>query len=434
MENERAEAAQRTTRLHLAMEATETLRQVEEFPDNPSAMEYFYNFFRERFTGDALLPENKQIIGTMCVQVPDELIYAVGAVPFRLCSGAYAYDQIGADFMPAKSCPVVRATSGMLHINQESWKDKLTSVVIPTTCDQKKKAAEQMSDLSYNVYSLEMPSSKESDAARFYWQESVKQFALDLQKITGRKITRENVKKAIFKKSEAAQLYRKLYELRMSDSPVMFGKDMLLVTNTFFMDDIDNWIEAVETLLAELEDRDSQKFTVSNRNAPRILLTGSPPVFPNIKVPILVEQSGAVIVADEVCSSSRLLYDAVSYDEENLNDMVPAIADRYLKPCTCPCLSPNNDRKRKLVEMVKDFKVDGVVYQAFSGCLPYEMEQMQISKVLGEANIPMLYVETDYSPEDQGQLSTRVEAFIESIKMRKRKRRRAVKPQRPGTA
>lgn len=423
MENERAEAVQRTTRLHRGMEAVETLRQIEEFPDNPLSMDYFYKFFRKKFTGDSMLPENKQLIGTMCVQVPDELIYAAGAVPVRLCSGVSAYDQIGAEFMPAKSCPLVRATSGMLHVNRALWKDKLAGVIIPTTCDQKKKVAEQIDDSFYNVYSLEMPSSKESDAARFYWQESVKQFALDLQKITGKKITAKNLQKAIEKKSEAVQIYRKLQALRVSDAPVIFGKDMLLVTNTFFMDDIDNWIQAVTVLLAELEDRASQKFTVANRNAPRVLLTGSPPVFPNIKVPIMVEQSGAVIVSDEVCSSSRLLYDAVSYDEVNLNDMIPAIADKYLKPCTCPCLSPNSDRQRKLLEMAKDFKVDGVVYQAFSGCLPYEMEQMQISRVLEEANIPMLYVETDYSPEDRGQLSTRIEAFIESIKMKKRKRK-----------
>ncbi len=423
MKNERAEAVQQTTRLHLGMEAVETIRQLEEFPDNPISMRYFYDFFRKTFTGEARLPETKKIIGTMCVQVPDELISATGSMPFRLCSGAYAYDQIGADFMPAKSCPVVRATSGMVQINQELWKDKFAAVVIPTTCDQKKKAAEQIGDSSYNVYSLEMPSSKESDAARFYWQESVKQFALDLQKLTGKKITGENLKKAIAKKTEAARLYRRLHELRKSDAPVIFGKDMLLVTNSFFMDDIDNWIAAVKALLVELEDRSTQKIKILSDNAPRILLTGSPPIFPNIKVPILVEQSGAVIVADEVCSSSRLLYDAVSYDEENLIDMIPAIADRYLKPCTCPCLSPNNDRKRKLVQLVHDFKADGVVYQAFSGCLPYEMEQMQIAKVLEQANVPMLYVETDYSPEDQGQLSTRIEAFIESIKMRKRKQR-----------
>ena len=121
MGSERDALTKKTTRLHLAMEAEETLRRMEEFPDNPSAMGYFYDFFRTLFTGDPLLPEAKKVIGTMCVQVPDELIYAAGAVPFRLCSGAFSYDQIGADFMPAKSCPVVRATYGMLHINESLW-------------------------------------------------------------------------------------------------------------------------------------------------------------------------------------------------------------------------------------------------------------------------------------------------------------------------
>ena len=151
-------------------------------------------------------------------------------------------------------------------------------------------------------------------------------------------------------------------------------------------------------------------------------MTGSPPIFPNLKVPILVEQAGGIIVADEVCSSNRLLYDTVAYDEDNLNDIVPALADRYLKPCTCPCLTPNTDRNRKLEEMAKSYGVEGVIYQAFSGCLPYEMEQKQISKTLDEAGVPMLYLETDYSNEDLGQLSTRVEAFIESIKARRRKK------------
>jgi benzoyl-CoA reductase/2-hydroxyglutaryl-CoA dehydratase subunit BcrC/BadD/HgdB len=420
MENKRDAQMLRTTRLHLAMEAEETLRRVEEFPDNPSAMGYFYDLFRDLFSDGFALPKSKKIIGTMCVQVPDELIYAAGAVPFRLCSGAFSYDQIGAEFMPAKSCPVVRATCGMLHINESLWGDKLGAVVIPTTCDQKKKATELIDNLSYKAYSLEMPSSKESEAARFYWQESIKKFALDLQQITGQKITKKKVQDSVAKKTSASELYRKLYELRKTDPSPLFGKDMLLVTNAYFVDDIDSWMEATKALVVEIEDRKSNNFSAGNRHAPRLLLTGSPPIFPNIKLPILVEQSGGLIVTDEVCSSSRLLHDSVAYDESNLDDIVSAIADRYLKPCTCPCLTPNTDRQRKITEMVNEFKVDGVIYQAFSGCLPYEMEQHQISRVLEEQGVPMLYVETDYSPEDHGQLSTRVEAFIESIKFKKR--------------
>ena len=209
--------------------------------------------------------------------------------------------------------------------------------------------------------------------------------------------------------------------MRRSTPPLIFGKDILLVTNAYYLDDINQWCAATERLLMELEKRKAAAVHVGQRQAPRLLLTGSPPIFPNLKVPILVEQAGGVIVADEVCSSNRLLYDAVAFDEENLNDMVPAIADRYLKPCTCPCLTPNTDRQRRVLALADSHKVEGVIYQAFSGCMPYEMEQKQISTALGEAGIPMLYLETDYSPEDMGQLTTRVEAFIESIIARRRK-------------
>ncbi len=194
-----------------------------------------------------------------------------------------------------------------------------------------------------------------------------------------------------------------------------------MVNNTYFLDDIHKWTDAIHKLTSELQQRKTKLLTVGNRLAPRILLTGSPPIFPNIKVPLLLEESGGVVVTDEVCSSSRLLYDMVTYDEPCLYDMIPALADRYLKACTCPCFSPNENRRRKLLEMTKEFLVDGVVYQAFSGCMPYEMEQKSISDAMADRGVPLLYVETDYSPEDQGQLSTRIEAFIESIQARKRK-------------
>ena len=279
-----------------------------------------------------------------------------------------------------------------------------------------------LKEMGYPVYILEMPSSKDSDAARFYWQESVKKFALDLQQITGTKITSAKVQAAIAEMAESSSLFRKLNELRKGKKPLIFGKDIFLVTSAYFIDEPASWRQAVRKLIAELEERSEKNITVGNRQAPRLLLTGSPPIFPNLKVPILVEQAGGVIVADEVCSSNRLLYDAVAYDESNLNDMVGALADRYLKPCTCPCLTPNTDRNRKLEEMVREHAVEGVVYQAFSGCMPYEMEQKQISNTLDAVGIPMLYLETDYSTEDLGQLSTRIEAFIESIKARRRKK------------
>ena len=422
IESERRARVKKSTALHLAMEAAETLRRITDFPDNPGAMAYFYELYDSCFKEGLHLPRNgRKLVGTMCLQVPDELIMAAGGVPVRLCSGAYAFDQVGGDFMPAKSCPLVRATMGMLEVDQEVLRDSLATVVIPTTCDQKKASAEMMKSMGYPVTILEMPASKESEEARTYWQESVKHFALSMQEICGKKISTRGLNAALRTGLKAGRLYRRLLELRNGPAPVILGKDMWLVTNSYFFDDKDRWCQAAGELVAELESRQSESFAAINRQAPRLLFTGSPPIFPNLKVPILLEQAGGVIVADETCSSERLLHDAVAYDEKNLNDMVPAIADRYLKPCTCPCLTPNTDRGKRILELVKANRVEGVVYQAFSGCLPYEMEQRTIGDMLSREGVPMLFVETDYSPEDQGQLSTRVEAFIESIKVKKRR-------------
>ncbi len=423
MEIERLERIRKTASVHLAMEARNALRIIlEDFPDNPDKMGYFYDLFNEFYAevkGDHIFPT--PIMGIMCIQVPEEIIYAAGARPMRLCSGSYTFEQTGAEFMPAKSCPLVKATLGMLYLKDMPFKDYLSAIIIPTTCDQKKKAEYMLKEMGYKTYILEMPSVKDTEESRLYWQNSVKGLASAIEDITGNRITKRGLKEALMKTNMARARFRRFNNLRKTIHPPIYGKDAFLVTNAYFFDDIERWTDAIAGLNTELEERLKKGVSVGNRHVPRILFTGSPVIFPNLKVPLLIEQSGGIIVADELCSSSRLLYDAVSFDEGNLYDMLPAIADRYLKPCTCPCFAKNEDRKRRILQIVREFNIDGVVYHAFSGCHLFEMEQIGVSKMLDREGIPMLYIETDYSLEDTGQLSTRIEAFMESIKSRKRR-------------
>ena len=64
------------------------------------------------------------------------------------------------------------------------------------------------------------------------------------------------------------------------------------------------------------------KENAARKRSPRVVYTGSPPIFPNLKIPLLIEQSDAIIVADETCSSNRMFNDMVSVDEWFVNDMV----------------------------------------------------------------------------------------------------------------
>lgn len=399
-------------------------RMVDDFDDNPAAMAYFYDLFRRVYIhGENIRPDGI-LVGTTCIQAPEELIYAMGAHPVRLCNGSYHYDQIGADFMPAKSCSLVKATLGMLcSENPVPRIGKLDLIVNPTTCDQKKKASAMMEGMGHAVFDLELPNVKESEAARVYWQRSVRSFAERLRTLTGKRLTRRNLLAAMAKIRRAETAFRVLDGFRKHQPAVFLGKDAFLVTNAFFFDDIERWTEKVEVLNQELAARVEAGQTAAQKKAPRILFTGSPPIFPNLKLPLLIEQAGGVVVADETCSANRMLYDMTAVDEWLVGDMVDSLADKYLKPCTCPIFTRNDDRQRRILELASKFAADGVVYQSFAGCQVYEMEQKSIADLLNAKGIPMLYVETDYSPDDMGQLSTRIEAFLESIKTRKRLRK-----------
>ncbi|MDD3591058.1 MAG: 2-hydroxyacyl-CoA dehydratase family protein [Sulfurovum sp.] len=404
---------------HKAMETVKVLHALKEAKNPITTMEYFYQRFEDVYCHQKSLHDDKLKVGTMCIQIPSEIIYALDAVPIRLCNGFYTDDEIGSDLLPQKACPLVKATVG--HFASGNFSDKPHFVYSPTTCDQKTKAGATIEGFGYEVIDVDFPRVKESEISREYFRRSIREFTLDLEKKTGKRLTKKKLRETISKIGYAQGLYHKLCAYRKEKDVPISGNDMFLVTNAFFFDRIDSWIHAVEELLEECEKRKENHVSINARVSPRIVYTGSPPIFPNYKIPMLIEQSDAVIVADETCSSNRMFNDRVAVDEWFVNDMLDSMADKYLKACTCPIFTKNDDRIRRIIDLVKTYSADGVVYQAFAGCTVYELEQRSVLEAMEKAGIPILYLESDYSPSQGGQLSTRVEAFIESLKMKKRK-------------
>lgn len=410
---------------HKAMEAIKVINSLKEEFKNPlESMDYFYKLFEDVYCHQKALHDDKIKVGTMCIQIPSEIIYAMDGIPIRLCNGFYTDDEIGSDLLPQKACPLVKATVG--HFASGNFSDKPHFVYSPTTCDQKTKAGATIQGFGYDVIDVDFPRVKESEISREYFRRSIKDFSLDLSKKTGKKLTKKGLRQSISKIGYAQSLYHKLCEYRKDDEVVINGNDMFMVTGAFFFDKIDNWIDSVEKLLLECKERKEKKLLVSAKVSPRIVYTGSPPIFPNYKIPMLIEQSDAIIVADETCSSNRMFNDRVAVDEWFVNDMLDSLADKYLKACTCPIFTKNDDRIRRVIELVKSYNADGVIYQAFAGCTVYELEQRSVLAAMEKEGIPILYLESDYSPSQGGQLSTRVEAFVESLKMKKRKKAKKV--------
>jgi benzoyl-CoA reductase/2-hydroxyglutaryl-CoA dehydratase subunit BcrC/BadD/HgdB len=88
---------------------------------------------------------------------------------------------------------------------------------------------------------------------------------------------------------------------------------------------------------------------------------------------------------------------------------------------TCPCFTSsdgNEDRINWLLNKVKEWNINGVIYYVIRGCMLYAMEYTRIKRELDRLNIPVYYLDTEYTREDVGQMKTRVEAFLEMLSAR----------------
>ena len=149
----------------------------------------------------------------------------------------------------------------------------------------------------------------------------------------------------------------------------------------------------------------------ANRGCKRIMVTGCPIGGVLQKTVGAIEANGGVVVCHENCSGIKAAFQMVDTEAE---DIVAAIAERYLK-IGCSVLTPNSKRMELIPELVKEFKIDGIVEVDLQTCTPYCVESFQIRELAEKLGVPYMSVETDYSQSDSGQLSTRIEAFMEML-------------------
>ena len=98
--------------------AVRYLRKMRELSGAPEEMAPFFDTLDRIYTKmkNMNIPGGVPLIGTYCVMVPQELIYAAGAQPVKLCSGSYTAFSIGDDKVPRDACPLVKAVEGFQSI------------------------------------------------------------------------------------------------------------------------------------------------------------------------------------------------------------------------------------------------------------------------------------------------------------------------------
>lgn len=396
------------------------LKKIQQTENRAKAMSYYDELFTTKKNFKELTElkrKGKKIVGTFCNMVPEELIYAAGAIPIRLCSGCNDAIRPAEEAFPRDSCPLIKASLGFI-VTDSALFNLCDVVILPATCDGKKKLGELLNDY-IPVWMLNLPQCKERNISKKYWLAENRILKKRLQELTGKTISRKEVKNAILLLRRRYDVVRRIMDIRKSTMPVLLGRDAFLVIQASFFDNIRRWITKTEQLCDELELNIKHQKIINKKNAVRVLVTGAPIIMPNFKIPNIIESLHAYIAIDETCAGTQHIYDPVEVDEWTMLDMMRAISERYLMPSMCPCYVKAEDRIDKLMDMIKEYKIDGVIYHTLRLCLLYDIESSKVRDVMEEEGVPFLHINTDYSKEDKEQLRTRIEAFIEIIQERK---------------
>jgi len=394
------------------------LERMRKMPDRPKAMEYFEKvaeFYTIRAEEVKLWKEHGgKVVGTLCVFIPHEIIDAAGALPLRVGSGfheaVHPANELLAD---AGLCPMVKATLGCKMVGSSPYFSMADMVVGPTPCDAKMKLAEILQDYM-PVLIINMPRIKSGSAVRRLWNDEIHILMDRLEELTGNKITPLALKKSIDKYHKAHLAWHRFMDIRKRGN-VIWGRDALLIAQMSDIDNIERWTLNLHKLCDELDARTGKPEEFVDKDRPRILMAGSPIIWPNWKMPMLVEESGGIIAADELCSGMRIFRDPVISDENSLDSLIEAIADKYFYPCTCPSFSPNLEREDNILNMIKEYKIEGVVYHVLRGCHLNALDGTKVDVLLKANKMPVLKIESEYDEGDVEQIKTRIEAFLEMI-------------------
>ena len=349
------------------------------------------------------------VIGMYCAYFPTELAMAAGAIPVGLCSFSNETITAAERDLPKSMCPLVKSSYGFAISDRCPFFHFADLVSGETTCDGKKKMYELMSEFK-PVHVMELPNSQ-SERGLAFWKSEIIRTKEYLEEFFHIVITEEMIRDAVHLNNEIRMSLKNLCELMKLDPAPVKGEDIQkMVQGSKYRFDFATTPGVVKEVIDKIMTEYRQGKHLEKR--PRILVTGCPIGGDSLKVIRAIEDNGGVVVAIENCSGVRTLGNPV---EEDCEDIYEAIARKYLST-GCSIMTPNDNRIDLIGEIIDEYHVDGVVEMILTGCHATGAESVYIRKfVTEEKHLPYIAVDTDYSTADQGQIATRLTAFLEMI-------------------
>lgn len=346
-----------------------------------------------------------RIIGVQCSSIPEEIIHAAGILPIRVRAPGLANTKNADAHLHRINCSYTRSVLEYLLLGELNFLD---GFVATNTCDHHLRLVNEVEDKSnFSFFHYFQMAHTLSHGAKEWLIQEMTHLRLHLQNALGARISEQDLWSTISTYNKTRRLMGRLNDLRKNNPPPLTGSEYMQIALTGMLIPRERFNEKLEALLPELENR-----RMAGDHLPRLLLIGG--ACDSFEFIDFIESKGANVVADAMCFGLRHYMGLI---DENAKDPIAAIADRYLERIPCPGVIDGFDQSYAIIKRIIDeTDINGVVFARLKFCDHFAgARKLLVDQLRRDKSIPVIELEREYNTTKSGQLSTRIQAFLELL-------------------
>ncbi len=350
--------------------------------------------------------KGKKVIGFISDYVPEEVIFAAGMLPYRIM-GSWKGDVSKANLYRPHNTDLY--ATHVLQSLLEGKLDFLDGVIIPHMDDDQRRLYDlwiHLNKASF-VYYLYIPR-KQSGFCIEEFSRGIKRLKTSLEDLSGNKITEGALYDSILIYNKWRSLLTDIYKLRRKELPPLTGHESHALVVSSFVVPKNEFNNNLESIVNQIRCR---KVMISKKR-PRILVSSED--LDNPAYLELIEECGCLIAMDDLNTGSKYFWKEVNLD----SDPYYALAERYLSKPGEPRMFNWNQYISQIISWVKEYEIDAVLNLPAMYAYWRELFTPYLHERLEKKDIPIMTFLREYRFANEGQLKTRIQAFLEIVETR----------------
>lgn len=358
-------------------------------------------------------------IGYTCYHIPEVLLNVDKCFSVRLRAPNTGSIDIATYYMSNYTCEFARA---LLERAIEGGYQFLDALIGVDACSMMNRSMEHFEILNVNnkpnffVTHTDMPY-KITDYTLDSYIKQMRLRVLDrLTETFGVDTSDAAIRKAVEEHNEVCRIITEISNMRKEKNPVITGYEfhvLNLVTYTCPKALI------LPYLRETLEELKTRKKDAKPSFRARVAIVGSEIDDPNLTK--LIEGCGALVVSDRYCFGSTPGREVLELKDDE--DALTQICRHYMEVSECARYIADEkvkQRRETANRLAEEFDADGIIYEQMKYCDYWGFERALVAHIMAEEyGWPVLSIDRLYNNGNSGQLRTRVQAFVESLEIKR---------------